>query len=145
VWITRASALESKAAPREAAGGRFGASLSVKERRLAEARVTLRERTDQRPSPGFARGINVRYFPELARDKHDSPAVHELVQLKSRDVQFSDVWTGDGSLTLSDHPTLELADLRPERVGAGFRFAFSFTVDDVVKLRDLRAVEASHV
>jgi acetoacetate decarboxylase len=141
VWITRS--LPSKAAPVEGPGGRFGATLSVRDRRVAEARVTLRETSDRRPSPGFARGVNVRYFPELAAGKHDTPAVHELVQLRSRDVQFSTVWTGDAELRLFDHPHLELADLAPVTVGAGFRFSFAFTVDDVALLKDLRAPVAA--
>ena len=103
-----------------------------------EESSALVERTDRRPSPGFARGVNVRYFPELQLGKHDRPSVHELVQLKSRNVQFSSIWTGDASLTLFEHPTLELADLRPARVAAGYRFSFAFTVDDVEPLRDLR-------
>ncbi|MEQ1898399.1 MAG: acetoacetate decarboxylase family protein [Vicinamibacterales bacterium] len=91
-----------------------------------------------RLSPGFERGINVRYSPERERGKHDRPAVHELVQLRSRNVQFSPIWAGDASMEILDHPTLELADLRPVSVGAGCRFSFAFTVDDVAPLRDLR-------
>src|SRR5262245_37087396 len=142
VWMTRAAALPSKAAPMEAAGGRFGATLSVRDRRVVEARVTLRRITEQHPSPTFARGVNVRYFPELGAGKHDKPAVHELVQLKSRNVQFSTIWTGDASLSIAAHPHLEIGDLEPVSVGAGFRFSFAFTVDDVVQLKDLRTVAA---
>jgi len=138
VWITRAAALPSKAAPMEAAGGRFGATLSVRDRRIVEATVTLRQQTEERPSPTFARGVNVRYFPELAAGQHERPAVHELVQLKSRDVQFSTIWKGDATLQIADHPHLEVGDLKPTSVGAGFRFSFAFTVDDVVRLNDLR-------
>jgi acetoacetate decarboxylase len=138
VWITRAALLPSKAAPLEAAGGKFGATLSVRDRRVVEARVTLRTETDRRPSPTFARALNVRYFPELAAGKHDQPAVHELVQLKSRDVQFSTIWTGEAALRIYDHPYLEVGDLTPVSVGAGFRFSFAFTVDDVIPIRDLR-------
>jgi acetoacetate decarboxylase len=145
VWITRAAALPSKAAPIEAAGGKFGATLSVRDRRVVEARVTLRRTTDRRPSPTFANGVNVRYFPELAAGKHDQPAVHELVQLKSRDVQFSTIWTGDASLSVFDHPHIEIGDLTPVSVGAGYRFSFAFTVDDVVQLKDLRTAAASGV
>src|SRR5262245_52007269 len=123
VWMTRASTLTSKAAPREEAGSRFGATLSVRDRRVVEAIVTLREVTDRKPSPTFARGVNVRYFPELAAGKHDQPAVHELVQLKSRNVQFSPIWTGAASLRFLDHPYLELGDLAPVSVGAGYRFS----------------------
>jgi len=138
VWITRAAALPSKAAPMEAAGGKFGATLSVRDHRVVEAQVTLRKVTEERPSPTFARGINVRYFPELTAGKHDQPAVHELVQLKSRNVQFSTIWTGEASLRIFDHPHLEIGDLAPVSVGNGFRFSFAFTVDDVVRLKDLR-------
>src|SRR5262245_56774867 len=108
VWMTRAATLPSKAAPVEGPGGQFGATLSVRDRRLVEARVTLREKTTQRPSPTFARGINVRYFPTLEAGKHDRPAVHELVQLKSRDVQFSEIWTGPATLAINEHPHLEV-------------------------------------
>jgi acetoacetate decarboxylase len=138
VWMTRAAALPSKAAPMEAAGGKFGATLSVRDRRVAEAQVTLRERTEERPSPTFARAVNVRYFPELRAGKHQRPAVHELVQLKSRNVQFSTIWTGEATLRIFEHPHLEIGDLAPVTVGYGFRFSLAFSVDDVVQLKDLR-------
>jgi acetoacetate decarboxylase len=138
VWMTRAAVLPSKAAPMEAAGGKFGATLSVRDHRVVDAQVTLRHVTDERPSPTFARGVNLRYFPELAAGKHDVPAVHELVQLQSRDVQFSTIWTGDAALRIFDHPHLEIGDFAPVTVGRGFRFSFAFTVDDIVRLKDLR-------
>jgi acetoacetate decarboxylase len=141
VWITKAVALPSKAGPMEQSGGKFGATLSVRDRRIAEARVTLREITDQRPSPTFARGVNVRYFPDLSAGHHDRPLVHDLVQLKSRDVQFSTIWKGDAALQLFEQPHLEVADLTPIDVGAGYRFSFAFTVDDVDVLENLRAVD----
>lgn len=138
-WITRAYELPSKAAPVVGPGGRFGATLSAKDRRLLEAQVTLREVTETLPSPGFAKAVNTRYFPELVAGKHDSPAVHELVQLKSRDVRVSPVWKGDAALKIFDHPYLELPDLKPASVLAGYRFSFALTVDDLIPLRDLRA------
>jgi acetoacetate decarboxylase len=137
-WITRASDLPSKAAPVVGPGGTFAATLCVKDRRMAEARVTLREPSEILPSPSFARAVNTRYFPELVAGRHDLPAVHELVQLKSRDVQISPIWKGAASLHFFDHPRLELPDLRPTRVLAGYRFSFAFTVDDMLPLRDLR-------
>jgi len=138
VWMTRAATIPSKAAPMEAPGSRFGATLSVRDRRIVEAAVTLRNTTEQRPSPTFAGAVNLRYFPELAAGKHDDPLIHQLVQLKSRDVRFSTIWTGDASLRIFEHPHLEIGDLAPISVGAGFRFSFAFTVDDVVPLKDLR-------
>ncbi|MHB8066615.1 MAG: acetoacetate decarboxylase family protein [Desulfobaccales bacterium] len=138
-WITRAYDLPSPATPVLGPGGRFGATLAVKDRRLLEAVVTLREQTTELPSPTFAGAVNTRHFPELVAGKHDRPAVYELVQLKSRDVQVSPIWKGEASLTVFDHPYLELPDLRPTKVLAGYRFSCALTVDDLLLLRDLRA------
>lgn len=137
-WITRAYDLPSKAGPVVGPGGKFGATLAARDRRLAEARVTLRETTEKLPSPGFARAVNTRYFPQLTAGKHDLPAVYELVQLKSRDIHVSPVWKGDAGMLFFDHPYLELHCLRPTAVLAGYRFSFALTVDDLVCLRDLR-------
>jgi hypothetical protein len=112
--------------------------LAVKDRRLVEAVITLREPATQLPNPSFARAVNVRYFPELVAGRHDQPAVHELVQLKSRDVQLSPIWKGDAGLCIFDHPHLELPALRPLKVCAGYRFSCALTVDDLILLRDLR-------
>jgi len=137
-WITRSYDLESKATPVAGPGGKFGATLAVKDRRLAEAVVTIEEQTSRLPMPTFAGAVNCRYFPELVAGRHDSPAVHELVQLKSRDVRISPIWKGDATLRIFDHPYLELPDLRPAKVLAGYRFSCALTVDDLVFLRDLR-------
>lgn len=138
IWITRAVDLPSKAAPVVGPGGRFGATLANRDRRLAEAVVTLREPASQLPTPNFSRAMLTRHFPELAAGRHDKPAVYELVQLKSRDVQVSPIWKGDATLEILDHPHLELSALRPKEILAGYRFLCAMTVDDLVPLRDLR-------
>jgi acetoacetate decarboxylase len=139
-WITRASELPTKAGPMVAPGGKFGATLAAKDRRLVEAVVTLREQTSQLPNPGFARTVNTRHFPELVAGKHETPAIYELVQLKSRDVSVSPIWKGDATLQIFDHPYRELPELRPTKVVAGYRFSCALTVDDLILLRDLREV-----
>src|SRR5262249_51777034 len=50
-WVTRAYPLSGKAAAQHAPGGRFGASLAAKDRRLADARVTLVEPARSLPQP----------------------------------------------------------------------------------------------
>jgi acetoacetate decarboxylase len=137
-WITRCYDLPTKATPVLGPGGKFGATLSVKDRRLAEAVVTLREPTTALPSPTFAGAVNTRHFPELVAGRHEIPALYELVQLKSRDVHISPIWKGDATLQIYDHPHLELPDLRPTKVLAGYRFSFALTVDDLIFLRDLK-------
>jgi hypothetical protein len=138
-WITRAYEVAGKASSRHAAGGRFGASLAAKDRRLADARVTLREAAQALPRPSFAAAVNVRLFPSLSAGLHDLPAVRELVRLKSRDVQVGPIMKGEARLDVHDHPRLELAMLRPRSTGAGYRFSFALTVDDLEVLADLRA------
>ncbi len=137
-WITRSYDLPSKATPAPGQGGKFGATLAVKDRRLIEAVVTLRQETSRLPSPTFAGAVNVRHFPELVAGLHDRPAVHELVQLKSRDVHISPVWKGEATMHFYESPYLELPDLRPIKVLAGYRFSCALTVDDLVLLRDLK-------
>lgn len=141
-WMTRAYDLPSKASPIIGPGGKFGATLAAKDYRLIEAQVTLCQLSDSLPSPSFAKAVNVRYFPELTTDKHDKPAVHEIVQLKSRNVMVSPIWRGEATMKIFDHPYLELSDLRPTVVIAGYRFCFALTVDDLIHLRDLRTDES---
>jgi acetoacetate decarboxylase len=137
-WITRAYDFPSKASPVLGPGGKFGATLASKDHRLAQAVVTLREETEALPKPGFARVVNTRHFPDLASGQLDRPILYDLIQLKSRDVRLSSVWKGDAQLEIFDHPYLELPELRPSKVLAGYRFSFALTVEDILVLRDLR-------
>ncbi len=138
IWMTRTFELASPATPMIGAGGRFGASLAAKDRRLVDARVTLRVESESMPQPNFSRTFNVRLFPELAAGHHDRPAVHELVQLRSCDVAVSAIWRGDAELRFYDHPNLELPALAPQQTVGGYRFNIALTVDDLVTLSDLR-------
>lgn len=133
--ITRVYNLPSKASTQLAKGGKFGAALSVKGRRLVEARVTLTEETQGLPNPTFAQAVNLRHFPDLIKGRHNHPLIHGLVQLKSRDVSISPIWKGDAGLDFLDHPFLELPDLRPVKVKNGYYFSAALTVDDLIQLK----------
>lgn len=134
-WITRDFRITSKAGPAAGQAGKYGATLSVCGRRLADAAVAVREETIQMPSPAFAGAALVRYFPELEKAKQGTPAVHELVRLKSRDVSISPVWKGSASLSIFDHPYTELPDLKPVSVTCGYRFTIACTIDDLEPLK----------
>jgi len=137
-WITRSFPVPSKAAPLSGAAGKYGAALSLNGRRLVEAVVEAKEKTEQMPSPTFAGAALLRYFPELEKSKQDIPAVHELVQLKSRDVKLSEIWKGSASLNIFDHPYTELPDLKPVKVLEGYRFSVACTIDDLALLKDYK-------
>ncbi len=136
-WISRSYDLPSKAAPEVGKGGKFAAALSVDSRRLVEAEVTLSEKTEKLPVPGFSSAVLVRYFPELVKSRQDNPSVHELVQLKSRDMKISPVWKGEASLKFFDHPYTELPDIKIKSVKDGYRFTVALTIDDLIRLRNL--------
>lgn len=134
-WITRDFRIASKAGPTTGKAGKYGASLSVYGRRLAEASVAVEEETAQMPSPTFAGAALVRFFPELEKSKQGIPAVHELVRLKSRDVTISPVLKGPSTLAIFDNPYTELSDLRPVHVTCGYRFTVACTIDDLELLK----------
>ncbi len=137
-WITRAYGLPSKAAPLEGKPGKYGAALSVYGRRLADAQVTIEKESETLPSPTFAGAALIRFFPELEKEKHDQPVVHELVQLKSRDVKISPIWKGPAKLNIFENPYTELTDLKPASVLNGYKFSFALTVDDLRHLNSLK-------
>lgn len=134
--ITRSYGVRSPASPSAGAGGRFAASLAFRDRRVADAQVTLHSKSDRLPDPGFASTFNVRHFARLSAGRHDDPAVHELVQLRARNVAVENLMVGDASLVLFDHPGLELAAFRPLSVGRGFRMTVSLSVDDLQLIDD---------
>lgn len=134
-WITRDFCMVSKAGPATGQAGKYGAALSVHGRRLVEATVAVQEEGAEMPSPAFAGAALIRFFPELEKSKQASPAVNELVRLKSRDVSISPVWKGPADLKVFEHPYTELPDLKPLRVGSGYRFTVACTIDDLEPLK----------
>jgi enduracididine biosynthesis enzyme MppR len=136
IHMTRTFDLETRAAPSLAEGGRFAGTLAANDRRLAFGAVTLERESAEGPTHNDPPLVNVRQFPRLAAGRHDDPAVHELVRARSRDRSISKIWEGPAELELYETPNEELAALAPVRVGKGFRFTFSYTVDDLETVRD---------
>ncbi|CAN7259601.1 acetoacetate decarboxylase family protein [Trinickia sp. LjRoot230] len=130
--ITRSYGVPSPASPGNSTGGRFAASLAFRDRRIFTARVTLDAPSTRLPEPGFASAFNVRHFPQLSAGQYDTPAVHELAQLRSRDIAIDHLHIGSASLELEPHPALELEAFRPLELGHGFRMSVSLSVDDLV-------------
>ena len=122
-------------------GAVFGGTLAANDRRLAEGSVTLEGLSERGPTHNDPPLVNVRHFPQLAATKHDRPAVHELVEARSRDRSISPIWEGSARLELFGAPNEEHDALRPVEMGRGFRFTFAYTVDDLGTGRDLRLPE----
>jgi acetoacetate decarboxylase len=139
--MTRTFGLDSFADPGLKAGAAFGGTLAANDRRLAEGSVVLEGLSERGPTHNDPPLVNVRHFPQLAATKHETPAVHELVEARSRDRSISPIWEGSARLELLAAPNEEHDALRPVKMGRGFRFTFAYTVDDLGTGRDLRLPE----
>ncbi len=135
VWMTRTFGLDCEADPGVGAGATFGGTLAANDRRLAQGSVTLRGVAGAGPTHNDPPLINVRHFPRLEAGRHREPAVHELVRARSRDRAISTIWEGDAELELFPAPNEEHTALAPVSLGKGFRFTFSYTVDDLETVR----------
>jgi acetoacetate decarboxylase len=120
IHLTRPVAY-GKAGPRLEPGGRFGATLAAYDRRLAEATFTITGTSD---TGGFVNShamYHTRFMPAI-EGADAPPSLHELVTMKTVDVDAGPVHTGEAELTLFDSPTEEFARLEPrELLGAYYR------------------------
>jgi enduracididine biosynthesis enzyme MppR len=117
-----------RAAPRLAPGGRFAGSLSVRGRRVVEAGVTLASVADQPPALHTVPLVHSLTFPAWVGDSARKP---DLVASEVTDVEFSQVWQGDGQLSFpatTGSDLAEFASLAPVEVGDGYVFSYSETL-----------------
>jgi Acetoacetate decarboxylase (ADC) len=136
VFQTRSFAAPSLAAAPLARGTRLGASLSSHGERLAEGRIKLGEPINTPPAALLRPTVNRRYFPRLTAGRHDDPAVNELVMAVTDDLNVVGAWLGDAELKLPEVRGEELHALAPIRMGAGYRFSMSCTINDLRILED---------
>lgn len=137
IEMTRHFGLECAADPGVRMGARYGGTCSAGGRRLADATVSLERLAAGGPTHNAPPLVNVRHFPRLEAGRYDEPAIHELVRARSRDRFISDVWEGSATLEYFDAPADEHATLAPIKIGAGFRFTFAYTIDDLETVAQL--------
>jgi acetoacetate decarboxylase len=117
MWQTRPHPF-GHAAPQVADGGVFGASLAAGDRRLAEAKLTLRQPS---PTNGFVNGhpmAHHRIYPGIERGAPDSYV--ELISSGAAEFEGGPAWSGDVELRLFDSPTEELSRLRVDEIIGGY-------------------------
>jgi acetoacetate decarboxylase len=125
IWITRPVTV-GRAGPRLEPGGRFGATCSASERRIAEATLTLTGLSETGPTVNTPPLVNTRFVPPW---DPEGDSLEEHVYAGGRDREISPIWEGEATLRFFDSPTDELAALAPLEVGPGFWFSFGYTVD----------------
>ncbi len=124
IWLTRSYPLAHPAAAPPAAGTRLGASLAVKDRRLAQAALTLEGRPGQRL--GFLAG-GMFGLDAWAGD----PAARRLLRMSAEGHVFGECHAARAELELLDAPRDELSALRPRSMGEASVSTVAFTVTRV--------------
>ena len=119
IHLTR-PAVVGKGGPRLAPGGRFGATLSVNDRRIAEGLFTI---TDESDHNGFVNGhpmLHNRLMPNIEIDGRD--ALNEIIAASGSDAEIGATFTGEFDLSYIESPSEEL-HLLPvrEKIGAYWR------------------------
>ena len=126
VWMTRCYDLDHPAAAPVRAGTRLGASLSVKDRRLAEATITLTGGAVApigflaRPTFGLVGSPTLIGTPDAGAKK----LVRAAVERTTGGLAYG----ATGALHLFESPRDELAALRPRSVAAASVSTFALTV-----------------
>ena len=126
VWMTRSYDLDHPAAAPVREGTRFGASLAVKDRRLAEATITL--------SGGVAEPIGFLAMPTFglvgSPTLIDGPSAGEkkLARAAVEPTTRGPAYGATGALQLFESPHDELSALQPRSVTAASLSTFALTV-----------------
>jgi hypothetical protein len=126
IWMTRSYDLDHPAAAPVRAGTRLGASLSVKDRRLAEATITLSGGAVERigflamPTFGLVGSPTLIGRPGAGERK----LARAAVELTTRGPAYG----ATGALQLFESPRDELSALRPRSVTAASLSTFALTV-----------------
>jgi hypothetical protein len=141
IYQTRTYALPSPAAAPITSGTKFGASLSSHGERLAEGRVTLHQAIGRAPAALLRPPVNRRNFPRLTAGQHNKPAVDELTLAVIDNLILIDIWVGSADLIFPEALREELHVFEPRRVGSGYRFSMSYSINDLRVLEDFTAVQ----
>lgn len=132
VWMTRSYDLDHVAAAPIRKGARFGASLAVKDRRLADARIEL---TGEPAAPiGFLALPTFGIVGQPSLIGTPSPGEKRLVRARVSTKIAGPSWAAHGALTFHVSPRDELAELQPLNVAAASLSTFALSVEGAVSL-----------
>jgi acetoacetate decarboxylase len=107
-----------KGGPRLEPGGLFGATLAAYDRRLADARVTLRHESEHNGFVNSLPMLHHRFVPRIEGDGRDT--LSELVTMRGIDVELGPAWSGDAEIRLYDSPVEELTTISPTEILGGY-------------------------
>lgn len=139
IHMTRSYPIGNQASASLAPKSRLGASLTYRDRRIAEGTLRLTEEGGEPIGLASSRIYGMRHFPDLAGGAGAAPLVHDLVAFTGYNRQTAEVWQGEPSLEYFPAPNQELHDLAPMRLGRGARYCIGFSIADIRKVEDIVA------
>ncbi|MDV4169578.1 acetoacetate decarboxylase family protein [Rhodovulum sp. FJ3] len=140
VHTTRAFNLQSPAAPALGPEGRFGGTLALHSRRLAEGTVSIEHEAEpDAPIFGSRPIIGRRHFASLYEGEQGAPAIDELTRLRGENFQISQIWEGAATLDFNESPTEDLDLLGPVKVLRGYRYSVAMSNRYNIRVENLRA------
>ncbi|MFY8106924.1 MAG: acetoacetate decarboxylase family protein [Elstera sp.] len=137
VWMTRSYDLVHPAAAQIKPGQAFGASLAVKDRRLAEA--TIRLTGDLSPPLGFFSAPTVGLVAPPSIIGGAQKGEMKLVRAQIGQKITGPAYAATGELRLFGSPRDELALLQPTEMGPASLSTFALTVEGAIEVAPLRA------
>ncbi len=130
VWMTRSYDLDHPAAAQIRDGTRFGASLTVKDRRLAEATITLSGGSAE--PIGFLAAATFGLVGSPTLVGRPSPGDKTLMRATVELTTRGPAYAATGALRLFESPRDELGLLQPRSVAAASLSTFALTVAGAV-------------
>lgn len=130
VWVTRSLPLEHPAAAPLVGGTRLGASLAVKDRRLAEASFTLTGRPAPRLGLLKQPTFGLLGLPSILGETA-TPVRPRLVRFTADPIVHGAYYDAEATLAFFASPRDELADLAPRRVTAASAGYVGLTISRV--------------
>jgi acetoacetate decarboxylase len=124
IHISRSYAV-GRATPRLEPGSKFAGTCTAGSREVARAVVTLRQISKTGPTLHGPPMHNTRHFPALNGTK---PAVFELVTGAAYDFASTEIWEGDGEVTLGSNTIEDLRAIAPKEMLKGYRLTFAYSV-----------------
>jgi acetoacetate decarboxylase len=137
VHQTRSFAAPNAASAPLADNSRFAACISAHGQLMAQARITLREKSHGLAGLLDRPIVTRRYFPQISADGSAMPTIDELVRCVLENVSLTNIWVGEALLAFPEVYGEELEVLAPIRVGRGARFSFSYSISGCNVLSDL--------
>lgn len=132
VWMTRIPKLNPAIKPL-GIGSKLKGIVARAGYRLMEATVEIDKKEKPADLPNFGVIFQVRHFPRIGVQ---IPEIHQLIQVTSKDVRFSDAWSGKATLKLFSSDNEEFEAFEPIEIVRGYYYNMGWEGHTAKVLKD---------